>query len=479
MKKNKIKIILVVVSFLFLNSVMVYPQDFLSEKEQKLFNSLETLDNEIVRFFPRWKVCEPNLQIHIWQVFRQAGFPVEMLNKNDIEILAAPGAFDSEYGNYQILLVQCGEAALPPSKINTYFTAKLKKDLSGETSYSGTGIGRTYCYKEIPPEAPVSTYQAEAIVNYYQPTDITHAISLSLFEQNLKIGESGFWLRNVFGNDDAGYQFWSSGQVAIQLQRPLYLNEDMKTNRAIPYLLDFYFGGGYRISSGISPEGTMFAWLPNRVLNASQSGDIVAGLNFHFPFAPEFGITAHVRIPFESPKMKDIKPSDWGWFNIEDMVENEERDPVENEETGESYSDIVPIMHSSGRVSLFYNLWLDKKKPENFVRFDVGLNYVETREMALSGGTTLIKDGITGLTTYKPSEALDWLFLKVEYRNQSTWPFGISLQLANQIFLGRAWVPILGNWLLLEAKYSTVVRDIRPFELKNFFMISPVIRITI
>jgi hypothetical protein len=39
---------------------------------------------------------------------------------------------------------------------------------------------------------PVSAYQAEAIINYYQPTDVTHAISLSLFEQNLKLGESGF-----------------------------------------------------------------------------------------------------------------------------------------------------------------------------------------------------------------------------------------------------------------------------------------------
>jgi hypothetical protein len=397
--------------------------------------------------------------------------------------LAAPGAFDPEYGNYQILLVTCGDAHMNPAKVNLYFTPKLRKDLSGENSYSGTGTGRTYCYKDVPPEAPVSSYQAEAIVNYYQPTDVTHAFSLSLFEQDLKLGESGFWLRNVFGNDDAGYQFWTSGQVAVQLQRPLYLNKDIRTNRAIPYLIDFYFGGGYRISSGIHSSGTMFAWLPERTLNASQSGDFVAGLNFHMPFAPEFGISVHARVPFKSPSTKDIEINEWGIVNIKKLIEDGKHEPIENESDGTSYDEIVPVMHSSGRVSLFYNWWLNRKNPENYIRLDLGINYVETREMALISTNewtnTITTEEITGLQTYKPSEGLDWLFLKLEYRNQSTWPFGVSLQLANQILMGRVWLPIFGNWFLLEMKYSTIIRDARPFELKNFFMLSPVIRITI
>ena len=486
MKENKIKIPLIIISLLFASNIAMYSQEFSSEREQRLVNSLENLDNEIIRYFPRWKVCEPSLQIHIYSIFRQVGYPAELLNTNNIEILAAPGAFDTEYGNYQILHVQCGEVGMSTATVNTYFTSQLRKKLSGEDSYSGTGIGRTYCYKEIPPETPVSSSQAEAIINYYQPTDVTHAISLSLFEQNLKVGESGFWVRNVFGNDDAGYQFWTSGQVAVQLQRPLYLNKDIKTSRAVPYLMDIYIGFGYRISSGINPDG-MFGWLQRRTLNASQSGDFVAGLNFHFPFAPELGITANARVPFESPKTKDIRPSDWGSVNIASLIAADEReelcyyddDGYPNPSKPVGSSKVVPIMHSSGRLSLFYNLWLDRKKPENYIRFDVGLNYVETKELALIDGSTITADGIYGLKTYKPEEALDWLYVKLEYRNQSTWPFGLSLQLANQIMMTRVWVPIFGNWLLLEAKYSTVIRDPRPFELKNFFMISPVIRITI
>jgi len=487
MNKNKITISIVTISILLLSSIMVYSQSFTSDKEQKILNSLETLDNEIVKYFPRWKVCEPNLQLHIYNIFKQAGYPADRLNSSSIEVLAAPGQFDTENGNYQILLVQCGDAAMQTSKINIYFTAQLRKKLSGEESYSGVGIGRTYCYKEIPPEVPVSTYQAEAIINYYQPTDVTHAISLSLFEQNLKLGESGFWLKNVFGNDDAGYQFWSSGQMAVQLQRPLYVNKDIKTSRSIPYLLSFYLGGGYRISAGLNTEGTMFSWVQTRTLNASQSGDFVAGLDFYFPFAPEFGISAYARVPFETPKTKEIRMRDWGYYDIEPLVNDGDREPVENEITGEVYSDIVPVMHSSGRISLFYNLWLDRKKPENYFRIDLGLNYAETREMALTNlfidnGTrisgTITSDNITGLQTYKP-DGLDWLYFKLEYRNQATWPFGASLQLSNQILLSKVWVPILGNWFLIEGKYSNVLRDARQFELKSFFMLSPVIRITI
>jgi hypothetical protein len=63
----------------------------------------------------------------------------------------------------------------------------------------------------------------------------------------------------VFGNDDAGYHFWSSGQASVQLQRPLYLNPDVQTNRAIPYLLDIFLGWGYRMEAGINPNGTIFS----------------------------------------------------------------------------------------------------------------------------------------------------------------------------------------------------------------------------
>ena len=87
-------------------------------------------------------------------------------------------------------------------------------------------------------------------------------------------------------------------------------------------------------------------------------------------------------------------------------------------------------------------------------------------------------EDVNGLKLYKPNTFGDWVYFKVEYRNQAVYPFGISFQYANQIGLGRVYLPIF-KWLYLEAKYATPLRTKNPFEMDNYFMISPVIRITI
>jgi hypothetical protein len=133
MKKYQFILPLIVLITILLSNTEVSAQhSSLTAKEKEMLNSIEKLDYDIVKYFPRWKVCEPSLQIHIYEAFRQAGYSTEQLNRSNIEVLAAPGDFDPEYGNYQILLVSCGEAAMPPSKINIYFTGNLKKQLSGE-----------------------------------------------------------------------------------------------------------------------------------------------------------------------------------------------------------------------------------------------------------------------------------------------------------------------------------------------------------
>ena len=479
-KINFLIIMASLVIFTSLNNATVKAQR-LTAQEQAMVTALETLDRDIVKYFPRWKVCEPSLQIHIFEAFNAAGFDRSLLNRSNIEVLAAPGDFDPEFGNFQILLVSCGEAHMSPHQLATFFTPRLRKELSGEISFSGTGFGRTYCYRDIPAEVPVSTFQAEAIINYMQPTDVTHAMTLSLFEQHLKIGETGFWLRSVMGNDEAGYQFWSSGQMAIMLQRPFYINKDVNTSRAIPHLLYGYLGGGYRIATGVNADNTMFSWLPNRILNGPQSGNFICGVNFHLPVMPEVGISLHGRFPLQSPKTAMIEVEKWGQIPIERLV-NDDSDREIYTDDGREISHVVPIMQSSGKISVFYNWWVNKRRPENFIRVDLGLSYVEAHEMAMYKNDLnevyISKDNVYGLKTYRP-EGLDWLYLKLEYRNQATWPFGISAQIANQTLLANAWVPIFGNWFLLEMKYSTVLRDPRPFELKNFLMFSPVIRITI
>ena len=74
---------------------------------------------------------------------------------------------------------------------------------------------------------------------------------------------------------------------------------------------------------------------------------------------------------------------------------------------------------------------------------------------------------------------MDWLYAKVEYRNQAVFPFGMSVQYSNNIMLGKLYVPVI-KWLYVEAKVGINLRENnRYFEGQTFFMISPVVRITL
>lgn len=466
--------------------------------KQAIIDSLTTIDPNIVGYFPRWKICEPDLIAQIYQAFLYKGYPVNDLNKEDIQVMGAPK--ESELDPYDILLLSCGNASMNVVEIESIFGDIMIGYLSGQFIYRGTNRGlysedfggsnkRDYCYLDIPGETPVTPSQADMITNYLdKPVNVDHAFSLSLFEQALKIGDSGFWLRSVMGTDEVGYHYWSAGEAKVLLQRPLYINNDPLTKKGIPYLINAYLGGGYRLSSGLNNDGSLLSWVSSRNLNAAPDGKIIFGTDIHAWFHPQAGLSFNLELPLSSIGTEKIEPTSYASYGIgERTVDFNPNNPLS--ETAIRTDRIVPIIRATGQVSVFYNLWLDKKNPENFFRFNLGLSYAEVQEALLYGVQELpipnapynyySAEGIDGLDTYKPNSFAEWLYLKVEYRNQAVFPFGVSAQISNQILLGRAYLPLLGNWLYLEAKYATPLRDARPYEIKNFFMISPVLRLTI
>ncbi|MCS7169489.1 MAG: hypothetical protein NZ949_02575, partial [Candidatus Kapabacteria bacterium] len=315
---------------------------------------------------------------------------------------------------------------------------------------------------------------------FTMPTHVGHAISVSLFEQSLKLGRSGFWLRANLGTDPVGYPFWSSGIARVLLQRPLIQNTDELTQKAIPHLLDVHLGGGYRITGGLDREFLGGA-IPVRKLNVDAGGQLIVGADFYFPFQPQAGTAFHVEIPLRSidpssrinPKTYAILPT------------GPDREPLRstNPDWNILPDSVIPVLRSTGQWTLFYNWWLNPQRPTHFFRLDAGISYAEIQEAAFlrraDGTTSLVRDSVEGLRTYRPREFADWLYLRLEYRNQSSFPFGISLQYSNQILLGRAYVPIIGRWLYLEGKYATPLRPARLFETRHFFMLSPLFRITL
>ena len=440
-------------------------------------DSLTTPDPNIRKYFPRWRICENDMKIQIHQSFLILGYEKSKLDMSNIEVLAAPRT-DINLP-YEILTITCGKSTMNSNDINNNL-AKLLEYINGAISFT-TNLDnyppkRDYCYSEIPPETPVNESQAKAILSYMEPTNVDHAVSLSLFEQNLKIGSSGFWIKSTVGNDPIGYPFWNAGETKIVLKRPLYINEDEDSKDRIPNLVTAYLGGGYRITAGLDNSSGALSWISKRTLNSGPTGKLVAGFDFHMPFMPEAGIAFNLEVPLEKLQDKNIDSSDYGFLTDPsklELIKLEGNDVVKG---------IAPILRGSGQVTMFYNWWLDKEKAENYFRFDLGVSYAEVREMALlwdvPAGAHKITTNATGLKTYKNSEFADWMFAKVEYRNQASYPFGMSLQVSNQIMLGKIYLPIF-SWLYVEGKYATPLRTARVYESENFFMISPVIRITL
>ncbi len=454
---------------------------------QELLRALKTIDTNIVRYFPRWRICEPDIQAKVYQTFLLFGYPKDSLDKQSIVVTAAPKSTADPYEPYTLLLIESGSQSMVASEIDANMD-RLAEVISGGVIYSGPEKGlttldgsRTYCFVEIPPEAPLSPVQAREITNFLEPTDVDHSISLSIFEQKVKIGKSGFWVRSILGTDEVGYHFWSAGEAKVVLQRPLYENANEATRRAIPYLLNARLGGGYRLKSGLEDQKTLFEFIPSRRLNTGPGGKFVAGLDFHMPFHPQFGISANVELPFQGLDGVQVDEETYAAYGVGAGVLNPVREDISFPVTDR----VIPVLRSTGQATLFYHWWLNPSMPENYFRFDVGINYAEVREAMLyektgdPGLMFLTMNGVEGLNTYKPSEVGDWVYLKAEYRSQAVWPFGVSLQYSNQILLGRAYIPLLGQWLYLEGKYATPLRHTRPYEVRNFFMISPILRLTI
>ncbi|TAL67277.1 MAG: hypothetical protein EPN82_14985 [Bacteroidetes bacterium] len=459
-----------------------------------LVNNLTSIDPEIMKYFPRWKICEPDLQIQVYRTFVLLGYEKSQLNMQQILVLASPLDVEPGYKPYDILLITCGEASMNSVEIEANM-GSLSEYINGYKYYSGPRRGeakdfyiRDYCFEDIKPEVPASSSQATAIMSYLEPTNVTHAFTLSLFEQSLKIGNSGFWLKSSIGTDEIGYHFWQSGEARVILKRPLYENTEPATRDRIPYLINAYIGGGYRVTSGINDDKSVLSWVTGRDLNGTPGGKLVAGLDFHMPFHPEFGFHFNTEMPLTKVTTESIDKGAYGYTPKADNV----KFAINNPNYGKyQIKDIAPILKPTGQVTLFYHWWLNEASPENYIRFDFGMSYAEVEEYAAydvpdptdpSGLNTIryiSNENILNLKTYKPNETGDWIYAKAEYRNQSAFPFGISFQYSNQILLGRVYIPLLGQWFYLEGKYATPLRGLRPYEKANFFMISPVLRLTI
>jgi hypothetical protein len=467
--------------------------------------ALRDLDDRAIPFLSKWSVCEPQVQKVVQQYFKTVGKePGPDMAK--IQITGEP----KRNGRYEIYMLKCGNAIAIKKELEENMLQAVRDLLAQPVGDEGE---EKYCHDFISQSAvggKTSTDIQQKVGigenNYRMPTGGRQYFSLSAFEQYLRVGATNWWLQNVIGNDPLGYMFWHTGEARILAKRPLIDNADNATRRVVPNLLKFHVGYGYRLTDNVdNTTGQLNALFPKRALNIGGEGRAVFGMEGVLPLGEDMKTSViGASFNFEQPLSGGISETatiDAGTYSKIPLPANRRLNVVGTHPAGEVQlldegRTVTPVLRGSGQFTLFYSWWLEpaegsENPPDNIFRVDVGLNYSEIQEAAIVRSTDparpfsyLSRRALSGLASYRPESALDWIYAKFEYRNETTFPFGLSLQYSNQILMGDIYYPIFGNWLYLEAKIGKVMRDTRPYEAAVnrdgwYFMISPVFRVLI
>ena len=118
--------------------------------------ALKTIDPEILQYFPRWRICEPDLQVQIKQSFALMGYPKSNLDDKSIVITAAPVKEGEAGQDFELILIECGSERMVASEISSNMKRLAARLADGK---------RPYCFNEIPPSTPPSAPQIAEIIS--------------------------------------------------------------------------------------------------------------------------------------------------------------------------------------------------------------------------------------------------------------------------------------------------------------------------
>lgn len=456
------------------DSVRVAAQPPSLAEVQRMYDSATTTDPEIERYLPRWRINEADLKIKLANYFKLVGMPV---SETDSMIVTATFP-DPETREQDILTIRAGNRAVLTGG------QKIREEI-GEILYN-TVLDRKYAHSVIEPAIPLTTDGPERIPSVLSPSTARQFVAVSAFRQAVQLGTTGARLEHQLGNDEIGYHFWSSGQGKAMLHYPIIRLQDPALRAAgVPDVLTIMLGAAYRMSFGGPTDGFLADVIQPRKLNGNIGAKAVAHIEYRLPQVNDIGFMLHTEIPFN--KLEGGSETNLSNGSVVTFTQAATA-------RGDQFQETSYHLRTVAQGSVFWETWLNDY--EHFFRISLGASYQEValgalgfqdpngawrriqftdanRELALRPATGVVYQGLI-----HPTEAEDWIFAKVEYLNQSGFPFGMSAQIANRNLLLDGFIPLLPNWLFIQAKFSTpVLRDNpAPWEQESFFMISPILR---
>jgi hypothetical protein len=431
---------------------------------------LTQLDPDIEQYLPRWKILEADLKIKLAQYFRLTGVPV---SEADSMVVTAtfpqPGT-----GTQDLLSIRVGED--PAAHLSG--AAKIRSEL-GDALYNRI-LNKDYALSPIEPATPVTTNARTRIPSVLQPTNAKQFVAVSAFRQAVQLGTTGARIEHLLGNDEIGYHFWSSGQGKALLSYPIIPLEDAALRaKGVPDVLTVMLGGAYRMKAGDGTDNFLSGAIQPRRLNGAIGGKAVARVEYRLPDVNDLGFGLNAEVPFSKLQATEQVDVSDGLVTFREIQANRKSGRPDTVQA-------AYFLRNVAQGVAFWETWLNDY--EHFFRVSLGVSYQEVARGVVASGTTPVTtlnngvaDGVlyTGLS--HPTEFQDWIFAKVEYLNQSGFPFGMSAQLSNRNLLIDGFIPLIPNWLFIEAKYSTPVLRTNPAPWENnaFFMISPIFRFMI
>jgi hypothetical protein len=427
---------------------------------------LTTLDPEIERYLPRWRILESDLKIKIAHFFNLTGVPVK---ESDSMIVTA--TFPDPNTNAQELLsIRVGDN--PAAVISG--TDRMRNDL-GVRMYDEI-LRRDYQHVVIEPAIPVTENSRDRAPSVFYPATARQFVALSAFRQTVQLGRSGARLEHMLGNDEIGYHFWTSGQGRAWAHYPIIpLTDAALRAKGVPDILTIDLGVAYRMKFGSAEDNFLGDVISPRLLNGSIGPKAYTRIEYRLPQVNDLGFSVNAEVPFNKLTSPQEVRADESVVRTLESTRRDEAVPT------------AYFLRTVAQGSLFWENWLGgEDNYEHFFRISLGVSYQEIARATIVDINTLepvdsvnsIGSAVMYNSLSHPTEFEDWLYARVDYLNQSGFPFGISAQLANRNLLISGFIPVLRNWLFLEAKYSTpLLRDQpAPWEYKSFFMISPVLR---
>lgn len=446
---------------------------------ERMLDSAKMIDPEIERYLPRWKVQEADLKIKIAQYFKLEGIPVK---ETDSMIVTATFARPGQ--DQELISIRAGAVGALSG------TQQIRRSL-GDAIYTSIRE-RNYAHTVIEPATPSPETQPERIGYVMQPGTAKQFVAASAYRQVVLIGATGARLEHWIGNDEIGYHFWSSGQAKGLVTYPVIpLTDPDLRAKGVPDILTVQIGAAYRLKFGQAGDDFLGGVISPRKLNGSIGAKAVARVDYRLPQLNDIGFSVNAEIPFNKLTPEFTNVADGSIVSQFVPAKLTPGPGTARDTVAEAY-----FLRTVAQGSVFWETWLNDY--EHFFRISVGASYQEIGRAAIAGDTDLdgnleiinyakpgadniYPDGIVYTGLVHPTELKDWLFAKVEYLNQSGFPFGMTAQLANRNLLLSGYIPVVPNWLFLEAKYSTpILRDSpAPWEQRSFFMISPILRFKI